>query len=374
MPAREHLARDEIHLQIADRQLRRIGHAAAPDQRADAGEQFGEREWFDQIVVCARIETGDAVFQRVARGEDQNRRLHATLAERAQNLEAVATGQRQVQEHHVECLGVDAKERPLAGALDHHVVPFILEAFAQGIGHFLFVLNDQDSHQLMKLSVRIDAMDSAAPAPGPSFSLLETMRLEHGRVSASRATPGADGQGARYFEYQWSESAVRDALAAVAHEHPQGCWRLRLLLSADGQPDDRMHTSRRHDGSLARGLRTRADRRTRSIHPPQDDTSPGLRRRQAVEDRLDDVLLWNERGEVTESTIGNVVAEIDGMRYTPPVASGLLGGTFRAEQLEAGTIRERVLTKADIASASRLWLINSVRGWVEAILVEGGRR
>jgi len=82
----------------------------------------------------------------------------------------------------------------------------------------------------------------------------------------------------------------------------------------------------------------------------------------------------NERGEVTESTIGNVVAEINGIRYTPPISSGLLGGTFRAEQLEAGTIQERALTKADIASASRLWLINSVRGWVEAILVVGGRR
>ena len=77
---------------------------------------------------------------------------------------------------------------------------------------------------------------------------------------------------------------------------------------------------------------------------------------------LDDVLLWNTRGEVTESTIGNVVAEIDGVRYTPPVSSGLLGGTFRAEQLDAGTIHERVLTKDDVASASRLWLINSVRG------------
>ena len=57
-----------------------------------------------------------------------------------------------------------------------------------------------------------------------------------------------------------------------------------------------------------------------------------------------------------------------------PSLRGLLGGTFRAEQLEAGTIQERVLTKADIASASRLWLINSVRGWVEAILVVGSRR
>ena len=84
---------------------------------------------------------------------------------------------------------------------------------------------------------------------------------------------------------------------------------------------------------------------------------------------MDDVLLWNDRGEVTECTIGNVVVEIDGVRYTPPVESGLLAGTFRAELLDQGLIRERVLTKSDVASAPRLWLINSVRGWVEARLV-----
>jgi len=51
------------------------------------------------------------------------------------------------------------------------------------------------------------------------------------------------------------------------------------------------------------------------------------------------------------------------------VSCGLLGGTFRAELLEAGTIRERVLTKADVEAASRLWLINSVREWIDAELV-----
>ena len=84
---------------------------------------------------------------------------------------------------------------------------------------------------------------------------------------------------------------------------------------------------------------------------------------------VDDVILWNERGEVTEATIANVVVEIDGVRYTPPLTCGLLGGTFRGELLASGQIRERVLTRADVSGASRLWLINSVREWVDAVLV-----
>jgi para-aminobenzoate synthetase/4-amino-4-deoxychorismate lyase len=92
--------------------------------------------------------------------------------------------------------------------------------------------------------------------------------------------------------------------------------------------------------------------------------------RQALPEGVYDSLLWNTQGEVTEFTSANIVAEIDGVRWTPPRRSGLLGGTFRAELLETGEIQERVLTIAEVSAASRLWLINSVRGWVPVRLVE----
>jgi para-aminobenzoate synthetase/4-amino-4-deoxychorismate lyase len=77
-----------------------------------------------------------------------------------------------------------------------------------------------------------------------------------------------------------------------------------------------------------------------------------------------DVVLWNERGEVTESTIANVVVEVDGAFVTPPTTSGLLPGTLRAELLATGRIAERVLTPSEMERATRVWLINSVRGWI----------
>ena len=40
----------------------------------------------------------------------------------------------------------------------------------------------------------------------------------------------------------------------------------------------------------------------------------------------DEVILWNERGELTEATTSNVVLEMDGGRWTPPVSAGLLAG------------------------------------------------
>ena len=88
----------------------------------------------------------------------------------------------------------------------------------------------------------------------------------------------------------------------------------------------------------------------------------------------DDVLLWNDRGELTESTRANVFVELNGRRLTPPRACGLLAGTYRQALLERGSLEERVLTRHDLARADRILLVNSVRGVqpVGEILVEGG--
>jgi len=82
-----------------------------------------------------------------------------------------------------------------------------------------------------------------------------------------------------------------------------------------------------------------------------------------------DVLLWNERGELTEFINGNVVLEIDGKLWTPPVTSGLLAGTFREHLLKAGQIEEKVLTLDDLKKCSKIWFINSVRKWIKVELV-----
>jgi para-aminobenzoate synthetase / 4-amino-4-deoxychorismate lyase len=83
----------------------------------------------------------------------------------------------------------------------------------------------------------------------------------------------------------------------------------------------------------------------------------------------DETLLYNQRGELTEFTIGNLVAELDGERLTPPLECGLLPGTMRAELLENGQIREQILTIDDLPRCAKLWLVNSIRRWVEVTLI-----
>ena len=78
----------------------------------------------------------------------------------------------------------------------------------------------------------------------------------------------------------------------------------------------------------------------------------------------DDVLLWNEAGELTESCLANLLVRRDGHWLTPPQSAGLLNGALRRALLCRGWIREARLTRDDLQKAERVVLLNSVRGWI----------
>jgi len=83
----------------------------------------------------------------------------------------------------------------------------------------------------------------------------------------------------------------------------------------------------------------------------------------------DEAILRNNRGELTECTIGNLVIEQAGRLVTPQLSCGLLPGTLRQELLETGQVEEGVLTVADLNLADAVYMINSVRRWVRLELL-----
>lgn len=84
--------------------------------------------------------------------------------------------------------------------------------------------------------------------------------------------------------------------------------------------------------------------------------------------QYDDVLLYNERDELTEFTIGNLVVEMDSNLYTPPIRCGLLAGTFREHLLETGKVKERVISVENLKNCKKIFLVNSVRQWIQVHL------
>ncbi len=84
---------------------------------------------------------------------------------------------------------------------------------------------------------------------------------------------------------------------------------------------------------------------------------------------VDDVILWNEDGEITETTIFNLYLAIQGVLYTPALPSGLLPGVYRAHLLALGAAKERVLEVNDLHRAEKIYVSNAVRGLCPAIIV-----
>ncbi|MGZ9166975.1 MAG: aminotransferase class IV, partial [Anaerolineales bacterium] len=77
----------------------------------------------------------------------------------------------------------------------------------------------------------------------------------------------------------------------------------------------------------------------------------------------DDVLLYNELDELTEFTTGNLIVELDGKLFTPPISCGVLPGTFRAHLLETGQVVERTIPIQQFKECTKLFRVNSVRKW-----------
>lgn len=91
----------------------------------------------------------------------------------------------------------------------------------------------------------------------------------------------------------------------------------------------------------------------------------------AMQAGFDEVLFCNERGEVTEGAISNIIIlAADGRYLTPPLSSGLLGGIWRSNFLRTRQqAYEEVLTLGDLMNARQLFICNSVRGLRRAELV-----
>jgi para-aminobenzoate synthetase/4-amino-4-deoxychorismate lyase len=203
-----------------------------------------------------------------------------------------------------------------------------------------------------------------------SFQLLESILLEQGKLFLAERHLARLISSAKYFGFQFDAQAISLALDNAAALRPVDCWKLRLLLSKDG-------TYTVESALLSKGSNPR---RVAFAPQPIDSSNRFLfhkttRRSQydsavAARPDCDDVVLWNERGEVTESSIANIVVSLAGRLYTPARTAGLLNGTFREELLERGTIQERKIHKEELKQAGSFFLVNSVRKWMPAVLVE----
>jgi len=208
--------------------------------------------------------------------------------------------------------------------------------------------------------------------PVREFSLIETMLHTPTKsyVLLERHVERLESS-ARYFLFGFERTHILDALQDLAANLGNDAYRVRLLLHRDGSL------------TLTETLLPRGSEMTTMAYTVSDHTVDSsdvylyhkTTQRELFDDEwtrvnkqysADEVIFLNERGEVTEGSRTNVFAQIDGKLLTPPVSSGLLPGTFRAEMLASGKAEETVLTLDDLSQADTVYLGNSVRGLLPA--------
>ncbi|MFD1032554.1 aminodeoxychorismate synthase component I [Metaplanococcus flavidus] len=204
----------------------------------------------------------------------------------------------------------------------------------------------------------------------PEFQLLESLKLENGSYPLLDYHMKRIMDSAVYFKYSANHEVIEAELRKIADEFPAGVYKVRLLLDHGGKvsleaqetavitepvpcvlapsPVDSGNAFLFHK-TTHRQMYEKAD----EMMPPETFS----------------VLLWNEKGELTEFAIGNLVVERAGQFYTPPVSCGLLPGTFRQQLLDAGEIIERIILKDELGDFDAIWFINSVRGWLRVKMI-----
>ena len=204
----------------------------------------------------------------------------------------------------------------------------------------------------------------------PPFALLETFALLPGE--GYRHLDGHLARlavSARHFGFPLDMRRIEEALRRAAGG-VVGAARVRLRLHADGRTEVEATAL-----PLAPARTLQVGLAARPVDPRSIWLYHKTTRREVYDEAAasrpdcDDVLLWNDRGELTESTVASVVVEIGGQRLTPPVSCGLLPGVERQVALAEGRAREGVVRISDLAPGQRLWLLSSLRGSREARLV-----
>jgi branched-subunit amino acid aminotransferase/4-amino-4-deoxychorismate lyase len=178
----------------------------------------------------------------------------------------------------------------------------------------------------------------------------------------------------RSLGFEFDKEAVAGALARTVDAASAPRLRVRLVASRDG----RLETSVAAIEAIAPETVWRvapARRRFSSSDPllRHKTTRRDLYESEIVEAQArvgaDEVLFLNERDEVCEGARCNVFLAREGALLTPPLSSGLLPGTLRAQLLESGHARECVLHIEDFTNGAEFYMGNSVRGLVRAQLL-----
>ncbi len=195
----------------------------------------------------------------------------------------------------------------------------------------------------------------------PRFELLTTGRIHQGELTFLEQHLTRLREASRYFAYPFNEPKLLNKLQEqLAHVDPSLDYRCRIALQRNGSFQ---LTITELTDLPASYLQAQLTEQKLDLATPFTYFKTSQRDHLGQSDH--EQIFHLPDGSLLETTIGNLVLEIEGQLYTPLAHLPLLDGIYRRHLLETQQVEEKLLTLNDLIDADRIYACNALRGLYE---------
>ena len=202
--------------------------------------------------------------------------------------------------------------------------------------------------------------------------LIETLLYELGEVPLLTLHMNRMESSSIYFCYPFSQKEFLTCLTEITSTlNKQKRYKLRILLDKEGifQGESSLITEKHTSAVIGMNFFNISKGNIFLYHKTSKREYYEKAYQYAQQRKWDDTILYNENGEITETTRYNIWFMKDNIWYTPPQECGLLCGVYRKKMMEEQNVQEKKFYRADIYT-HEIYLSNAVRGLIKAELHE----
>ena len=191
----------------------------------------------------------------------------------------------------------------------------------------------------------------------PRFELLTTGRIHQGELTFLEQHLTRLREASRYFAYPFDEAKLLNELQEqVTHLDPILDYRCRIALQKNGTIQ--LAITELTDLPFSY-LQAQLTEQKLDLATPFTYFKTSERNHLAAKHH--EQIFYLPDGSLLETTIGNLILEIDGQLYTPPAHLPILDGIYRHHLLETGQVEEKLLTLKDLDLADQVYACNALR-------------
>ena len=195
----------------------------------------------------------------------------------------------------------------------------------------------------------------------PRFDLISTGRVHQGKLLFLEEHMKRLQESSRYFDYPLNKEEVKKQVEDLCQSLDFDTdYRLKMSLAKDGELtfEHNQLTGLADDFCQARLVE-----QTYPLDSPYTYFKTSYRPHISLGPH--EQIYYNQKKELLETSIGNLVLKIEDQLYTPPVRLGLLNGIYRQNLIANNQVTERVLTLDNLKQAQAIYGCNAVRGLYE---------